>query len=246
MSSSGPQPKSALPAYLIVPLRLSEAEDLARSPGAMLWEGARVDAFADWEEAAAESRRRWRKKTHFLIFDSFALQEEQVAIKMTNGGFSLEGDIPRRAAVNLGLPTRRQVSAGGVVRCPSSSGGSLALIQVERRGIGRWEIPKGKMRRRESPREAALREVREEIGIQVPLTLRQPIGRIDYLFQAENGRLYFKSVLYYLIEAEEEAPLRPREEEGIVDARWFPLENACEIVSFPNLRPILRRAARPA
>ena len=107
-------------------------------------------------------------------------------------------------------------------------------------------IPKGKIKRHERLREAAIREVREETGLQSPIRAGGPLGLVDYLFVADDGCLYFKTVHYFLLESEDGGALKPRTEEGISDARWFPASNAWEIVSFPNLRPILRRAAESA
>ncbi len=234
--------RGSIPAFLIVPFRESDAGKLGTSPDLTLWRHDRMRAFLSWEKAASYSRKKWRKKTHFLILDGIALDDEQVKVRKENGDFWIEGKVYKRHALNLGIPTRRQVSSGGVLCYRTDGGSHLALIQVDRNGILRWEIPKGKIRRRESAAQAALREVREETGIGVPVSAGPRIGQVDYMFRTEDRRLYFKSVYYYLLDAESEGPLTPRSEERIMDARWFTSDNACEIVSFPNLRPILRRA----
>lgn len=235
--------ESRLPSYLIVPVREGERRRLLDANDAAIWRSDRVRVFDDWEEAAAFAQRTSHKKVHFLIIDGAGLDEGSFRLRRANGSLWIDGLVPKRLVLNLDLPTRRQISAGGVVRCDASGRRTLALIQVERNGVLRWELPKGKVRRREARARAAEREIREETGIDVPLTVGRTIGRVDYTFQACDGRLYFKTVHYYLLRAPEEGGLRPRDEEGIVDARWFPHENACEIVSFPNLRPILRRAS---
>lgn len=238
---------SGLPSYLIVPVRESERLRLLRDADDHLWKKERVLAFDDWEEAAAHTRRRWRKKVHFLLVDGAALDEGRFRLLRENGLLWIDGAVPRRHVLNIDVPTKRQVSAGGVLRYDGGGAPRLVLIQVERNGVLRWELPKGKLRRRESSTRAAEREVREETGIEVPLEVGKPIGRVNYTFHANDGRLYYKTVRYFLLRAGNEGELRPRDEEGIVDARWFPHEIACEIVSFPNLRPILRRAsAAPA
>ncbi|MBN1827106.1 MAG: NUDIX domain-containing protein [Candidatus Eisenbacteria bacterium] len=218
-------------------------DKLRGATGSLFPQTASVVAFDRWEASSAHARRRWNKKVHQLVLSGPNLADEGIPIRREGEHFRIDGEIHERHVLNLRMPTRRQVSAGGVVRHGTPSSSVLLLIQFDRKGALRWEIPKGKIRRRETCRRAAIREVREETGITVPLLLRDRIGRVDYTFPCGDGRLVFKTVHYYLIEAEREGAVEPRTEEGIRDVRWFSAENAREIVSFPNLRPILRRAA---
>ncbi len=233
----------AVPPFLIVPIKEGTSQSNQIDEAQYLWKDCNMPAFDTWEAAAAFSRKEWRKKTRFLILNGPALIDDRVPIYGENGAYTIEGDVHRRYALNLNQQTRRQISAGGVVRCMGKDGPMHALIQVKRKGTLRWEVPKGKIKRHERLRDAAIREVREETGLQSPVHALEALGRVDYLFLADDRHLYFKSVHYYLLETENADPLTPRAEEGITDARWFPVENAWEIVSFPNLRPILRRAA---
>lgn len=232
----------AVPPYLIVPIREGAAKAIINSDAPYLWRGRKMPAFDTWEGAARYSQKMWRRKTTYLILNGPALIDDRIPVFGEKGAYWIEGDMHRRYALNLHLETRRQVSAGGVVRHKSESGIKHALIQVRRKGTLRWEIPKGKIKRHENLREAAIREVREETGLDSDIRSIEPLGKVDYLFLTESNFLFYKTVHYFLLETTSGGELTPREEEGITDARWFPADNAWEIVSFPNLRPILRRA----
>ncbi len=239
-------PAGAVPPYLIVPIREGLAKAMIAPGTPYIWRGRKMPAFDSWEGAVDYSRRNWRRKTIFLILNGPALIDDRVPIFGEDGAYSIEGDLHRRYVLNLHLETKRQVSAGGVVRYRTESGFMHALIQVKRKGTLRWEIPKGKLKRHESVRDAAIREVREEIGLLSEIRSIEPLGKVDYLFTTEDNCLFFKTVHYFLLESNSGGELTPQEAEGISDARWFPADNAWEIVSFPNLRPILRRAVESA
>lgn len=65
------------------------------------------------------------------------------------------------------MTTRFQLSAGGVV-CRRNPDGQLevALIATE---DGRWSLPKGLVEKGEPLEETALREVREETGLEAQI-----------------------------------------------------------------------------
>ena len=72
------------------------------------------------------------------------------------------------------LTTKLQISAGGVAFRKQDGNVEVALISVGE--ANRWQLPKGLVDRGESTEEAALREVREEAGVETEM-----IGRIDRL-----------------------------------------------------------------
>lgn len=76
------------------------------------------------------------------------------------------------------MRTRTVVSAGGVI---VDEGGRIVLTARRSfRGELQWGLPKGIVEREEAPQDAAIREAREETGLEVEVV--EPLRTIDYWF----------------------------------------------------------------
>jgi 8-oxo-dGTP pyrophosphatase MutT (NUDIX family) len=132
--------------------------------------------------------------------------------------------------------TREQTSAGGVV-VRSEDDLQVCLINPVGRRV--WGLPKGGVEPGESPEEAALREVREETGIEG--RLEAPLGSIDYWFYSrENRTRIHKTVHYFLVRAAG-GDVSAHDHE-VTEARWLGLSEALDLMSYPNERQIVRKA----
>jgi len=97
-------------------------------------------------------------------------------------------------------------------------------------------LPKGHPDGDESELEAAVREVREETGVQA-----QPIeklGEVNYTYERE-GRPVDKRVAFYLFEYRG-GELSPDHE--IAEIRWMPLEEAARSLTYAGEREMVERA----
>src|SRR5688572_15402724 len=95
------------------------------------------------------------------------------------------------------MRTIREISSGGIVYRRVQGNTQVALIRVR----GRWCLPKGRVEEGESLAETALREVREETGLEGKVVKK--LGDITYWFtnKTEGGETVriFKRVYFYLI-----------------------------------------------
>lgn len=133
------------------------------------------------------------------------------------------------------MKTVRDLSAGGVVY--RRRDGQVDVVLVGRRQPPRWILPKGTPRRSESLEEAALREVREETGIEARLVA--PLLDIEYWFTLAGIR-HAKTVRFYLMEAIGGDTARHDHEYDL--SEWFPLAEAKRILSYRNEQKVLECA----
>lgn len=137
------------------------------------------------------------------------------------------------------METRREVSAGGVVYRRRRGTVSVALAaRRTRRGDLVWGLPKGAIEPGESAEAAALREVREETGLEA--RIEEPLGDIRYLYVWEGVRIR-KTVHFFLMRAT--GGHVSLHDEEMEDVRWFPLARAVRAAAYKGEREVLDRAS---
>jgi RNA:NAD 2'-phosphotransferase (TPT1/KptA family)/8-oxo-dGTP pyrophosphatase MutT (NUDIX family) len=147
--------------------------------------------------------------------------------------------------LNLQPQFEEQRSAGGIPVMLGPDGvWRMALIRVTRRSGVTWEVAKGKLEHGEPPEWAGIREVQEEMGVDVGFEVRALVGLVRYGFLAPGGLPRLKTIHLYLLEPQGDmlGAFRPAEKEGIRDVRWFTAAEAVEVVTHTSLRPLMRRA----
>src|SRR5437868_13190301 len=97
------------------------------------------------------------------------------------------------------VQTRQQVSAGGVAFRTRGAKIYVALISVG--DEPRWQLPKGLVGKNEPVERAAMREVREETGLETEMVA--PLDTVEYWYFAGGrgqGRVrYHKFVHFFLL-----------------------------------------------
>ncbi len=115
----------------------------------------------------------------------------------------------------------------------------VALISVG--DENRWQLPKGLVDKNESTEAAAVREVREEAGVETRLAGR--IDKIEYWYFARHGseraRIH-KFVHFYLLE-HRSGDVRDHDFE-VNEARWVEIEAAIEMLAFDGEKKIVEKA----
>lgn len=135
--------------------------------------------------------------------------------------------------------TRTEVSAGGVVYRRGPEGIDLVLAaRRTRRGDLAWGLAKGGIEADESPEQAAVREVREETGIEAEI--EASLGETRYFYVWEGVRIR-KTVHFFLMRSTGGDP-NDRDDE-MEDVQWFPLERALKRAAYRGEREVLGRAA---
>jgi 8-oxo-dGTP pyrophosphatase MutT (NUDIX family) len=130
-----------------------------------------------------------------------------------------------------------EFSAGGVV---FNAVREVVVIVPTRRaadGSRVLALPKGHPDGAESPAEAALREVREEAGVEAELV--ESLGQVRYWYQ-RGGRRIAKAVEFFLLRYLS-GDLADHDHE-VEDARWIPAEEAAETLTYDGEREMVRRA----
>jgi 8-oxo-dGTP pyrophosphatase MutT (NUDIX family) len=137
----------------------------------------------------------------------------------------------------------REFSAGGVLVRTIRGRPMVAAIRPQGREKV-WALPKGRIDEGETPAETAVREVREETGVEGRLV--EKLGDVRYVYTAswKGGERIFKVVSFFLLRAgrgrigeiEEEMRIE------VAEARWLPLEEAPQMLTYEGEREMAAKA----
>jgi 8-oxo-dGTP pyrophosphatase MutT (NUDIX family) len=126
------------------------------------------------------------------------------------------------------MRVKHEVSAGGLLLRRRDSDYDALLI-----GRGApprvWTLPKGHVEARESPEQAALREVHEETGCWGEIVTR--LSEISYWFYVGKAK-HRKAVTFFLMRYLSGDPASHDHE--VDDARWFDLNQARKALKYVN------------
>ncbi|HEX8634127.1 MAG TPA: NUDIX domain-containing protein [Pyrinomonadaceae bacterium] len=138
------------------------------------------------------------------------------------------------------IPTKTQISAGGVVyRQRGDARVEVALISVG--DENRWQLPKGLVDAGEATEAAAIREAREETGIETELVAL--VDKIEYWYYATNrgGRVRFHKFVHFYLLRYLSGDVGDHDAE-VNEARWFEIDEARARLAFAGERKVLERA----
>jgi 8-oxo-dGTP pyrophosphatase MutT (NUDIX family) len=133
------------------------------------------------------------------------------------------------------------VSAGGVVFRGEKD--SIEVVIVGVGGQNRWQLPKGLVEDGEKPEITAVREAREEAGVDSEVV--QHLDTIEYWFAGiDSGERvrFHKHVHFYLLRYV--AGDTRNHDWEVNEARWVPLDDATRQLTFDTERGVMERAAK--
>ena len=137
------------------------------------------------------------------------------------------------------IPTQREVSAGGVVYRREGEDIEIVLASRRtRRGDLAWGLAKGGIEPGESREDAAVREVREETGLDA--TIEADLGDTKYIYVWEDVRI--RKRVHFFLMRHVGGDVDDRDDE-MEEIRWFPLERALKRAAYRGEREVLARAA---
>jgi 8-oxo-dGTP pyrophosphatase MutT (NUDIX family) len=137
------------------------------------------------------------------------------------------------------IPTFEQLSAGGVVYRINGAAVEIVIVQVVPEL--RWQLPKGVIDPGETREQAALREVREEAGVDAEIVTF--VETSEYWFTVRrNGELTrcHKFVHFFLMKYVG-GDVRDHDHE-VAEARWVSVADAIEMFTFESDREVVRKA----
>ncbi|MBI4135506.1 NUDIX domain-containing protein [Candidatus Uhrbacteria bacterium] len=140
---------------------------------------------------------------------------------------------------------RAEYSAGGIVFRETSRGQEIAFLLDP---FNKWTFAKGHIEKGEDVMHAAIREVKEEMGIR-RMRVVAKLGRIDWWFTERRGTTHsprgarvHKFAYYFLMEVPPHTKLTAQKSELIKAVRWVPDFQALNFSSYKDIQPILKKA----
>jgi 8-oxo-dGTP pyrophosphatase MutT (NUDIX family) len=133
-------------------------------------------------------------------------------------------------------PLLREFSAGGLVVRRMRGRPFIAAVRVKEGTV--LALPKGHIEPGESGAETAVREVREETGIDSRLV--EKLDDIRYWYTRDDARV-LKVVSFFLL-AYRSGSVRDYQREEVDDAEWIPLEEAPERLAYRGEQQMARAA----
>ena len=122
-------------------------------------------------------------------------------------------------------------AAGGVV----VRGKQILFIKKN----GRWEFPKGRLKKGANRKKTAIREISEETGIKKKdLNIIRPLIPTHH-HNKINGRTVVKETFWFLIQYSGDSKMKlvPEKKEGITKCKWFTLDEL--VLTLKDSRPLI-------
>ncbi len=133
--------------------------------------------------------------------------------------------------------TERRTSSGGIICKKEKNKIKVALISRNQGKV--WCLPKGLVNKGEKLEETALREVKEETGLDGKLIKK--LGAIDYWFFYKKRKIH-KVVHFYLLK--HLGGNTKYHDFEVEEVKWFEIDNAIRVMSYKNEIEIMKKAKK--
>ena len=137
------------------------------------------------------------------------------------------------------LRTVEQISAGGVAFRQNGAGFEIAIISAK--PSLRWQLPKGIIDAGETPEIAAIREVREEAGIETEILSKIETIEYWYIGDARGERVRFHKLVHFFLLKYLGGDTENHDFE-VAEARWVKAREAVKMLAFKGEKTVAEKA----
>lgn len=132
---------------------------------------------------------------------------------------------------------KTQVSAGGVIFRRNKELIEIAMVSTKNGAV--WCLPKGLIDRGEKPEETAVREVKEETGLNGKII--EKLGEITYWYYLKEENVKCKKTVHFFLMEFMCGDISEHDWE-VDTVSWFPLDEAIKKATYKGEREILKKA----
>ena len=129
----------------------------------------------------------------------------------------------------------QEKSCGAIVFIRHKDGIKYLILHY---GAGHWDFPKGKQEKNEKEEQTALREIKEETGLEDIELLDGFREAVKYFYKKEEETV-FKEVIFFLAETHTDEITISSEHIGYA---WLSYEHAEKKLTFNNAKELLAKA----
>lgn len=104
-----------------------------------------------------------------------------------------------------------------------------------------WGFPKGHVEEGETELQTALREVKEEVGLDVEIIDPKYRYVLNYIIKEKNVD---KTTILYLARPKQENAKAIIQEAEVTESKWITTEEAFELLTFDDMKEVLRAAEK--
>ena len=160
----------------------------------------------------------------------------------------------------IGEPGKEQISTARAKQNPAMTEEDLSKIPVEHKAgavvyakhdgviyvalvhdvFGYWTLSKGGVEEGESIEEAAVREIKEEIGLDI--TISEKLGEIEYIAYPPDIGKVRKQVTFFLGKSEYQELALEKGSGGLDRASWFQLHEVVDLTVYDDILPLIAKA----
>lgn len=129
----------------------------------------------------------------------------------------------------------KEKSCGAIVFKRAKDGIKYLLLHYE---AGHWDLPKGHQEKNEKEEQTALREIKEETGIEDIQLVENFRETISYYYKRGQETI-FKEVIFFLAQSATDEVTISKEHIGYA---WLNYEHALKKLTFNNAKELLKKA----